>query len=46
MSKNYELIKKNYDKGFYTKKILRLLVARKLLTKAEYKEITGDDYTA
>lgn len=44
MSANYETIKRNYDSGFYTKKILRLLVSRKLLTKDEYREITGEEY--
>lgn len=44
MSANYEMIKRNYDSGFYTKKILKLLVSRKLLTKDEYKQITGEAY--
>lgn len=47
MSKNYESIKENYDKGFYTDKILRMLVGKRLgITKAEYEQITGEAYTA
>ena len=47
MSKNFESIKENYEKGFYTDKILRMLVGKKLgITKTEFKEITGEAYTA
>lgn len=43
MSKNFESIKENYDKGFYSIKILRMLVGKKLgITKTEFKEITGE----
>lgn len=45
MSKNFDSIKENYEKGFYTDKIMRMLVGKKLgITEAEYKEITGNDY--
>ena len=45
MSKNFDSINENYEKGFYTDKIMRMLVGKKLgITKAEYKEITGNDY--
>ena len=47
MSKNFESIKENYEKGFYTDKILRMLVGKKLgITEDEYQEITGEAYTA
>lgn len=45
MSKNFESIKENYEKGFYTDKILRMLVGKKLgITEDEYQEITGSTY--
>lgn len=43
MSKNFESIKENYEKGFYTDKILRMLVGKRLgITEGEYQEITGE----
>jgi len=36
--------KKYYESGFYTKKMLKLLVKREIITKDEYQEITGEEY--
>lgn len=45
MSKNFEKIKENYDKGFYSKAMVHNLVGKKNgITKAEYKLITGEAY--
>lgn len=33
-----------YEQGFWSKKRLRMLVKKGALTKAEYTEITGDEY--
>lgn len=42
MSKNFESIKENYEKGFYTDKIPADAGKKLGITKAEYKEITGE----
>ncbi len=41
---NYETIKKNFDKGFWNKQMVRLAVRKGVITKAQYKEIVGEDY--
>lgn len=43
-SKNYELAKKRYEEGLWTKAMLRALVKTNKLYASEYKEITGEDY--
>ena len=40
----YEKIKKYYNADYYTIQQMRLFVDAKKITKAEYKEITGQDY--
>ena len=50
MSKIYKTAKKYYDtvlsnrERLWDKDKLKVLVAKKALTKAEYKQITGEDY--
>ncbi len=47
MSRNFTLIKSNYDKGFYSKAMVKRLVGKRLgITAAEYELITGDPYSA
>ena len=41
---NYETIKKNYEKGLWNKTLVRMAVRKGLITKAQYKEIVGEDY--
>lgn len=41
---NFDLAKKNYDRGLWTDDMLRKLVAKGKLTAEQYKEITGKDY--
>lgn len=36
-------IKSNYDKGLWSKAMVRAVVGR-VITKAQYKEITGEDF--
>lgn len=43
---NFNMIKKNYDKGLWSKSMVKLAVRKGVITKAEYKEITNDDYEA
>lgn len=49
MSKEYaDIARRNYDNGNgpWSKAMLRKLVSKRKLTKAEYKDITGEDYDA
>lgn len=43
-SKNYDKIKKYYDRGIYTEKHLKVFVEKGQITPAEYEEITGKPY--
>ena len=40
---NFTQIKSNYDKGLWTKQMVRLAVGR-VITKIQYEEITGEAY--
>lgn len=40
----YEQIKTNYDKGLWSKPMIRICVAKGLITALQYKEITGEAY--
>lgn len=40
------MIKTNYDKGFYSKSMLKRIVGKRLgITAEEYELITGEPYT-
>jgi len=41
-----EMIQSDLEKGTITKNDLKALVASGMMTEAEYKEITGEKYTA
>lgn len=41
---NYEKIKSNYEKGYWSKAMVKMAVKKGIITKEEYKEITGEDY--
>jgi len=41
---NYKTVKANYEKGLWTKAMVRLAVRKGVITAAQYKEITGEDY--
>lgn len=40
----YELVKRNYDRGLWTAQMVRLAVKKGVITKEQFKEITGQDY--
>ncbi|MDD3415472.1 MAG: XkdX family protein [Lachnospiraceae bacterium] len=44
MSANFQKVKQYYDKGFWSTDRVRAAVG-KWITKEEYKQITGEDYT-
>jgi uncharacterized XkdX family phage protein len=39
---SYELIKKNYERGLWTKQMVALAVQKGAITAAQYEEITGE----
>ena len=41
---NFEIVKKNYDKGLWTKQLVRMAVRKGVITKEQYIEITGENY--
>lgn len=41
---NFATIKRNYDKGLWNLNMVRMAVRKGVITKAEFKEITGQDY--
>ena len=41
---NFNMIKKNYDKGLWSKQMVKVAVKKGVITKEEYKEITGEIY--
>lgn len=40
----YELVKRNFDRGLWTAQMVRLAVRKGVITKEQFKEITGHDY--
>ena len=43
---NFETVKKNYDRGLWTATLVKIAVYKGIITKYEYKEITGFVYPA
>ena len=41
---NFELIKKNYDRGLWTAAMVRTAVKKGIITREQFKEITGQEY--
>lgn len=42
----FEQIKKNYDRKLWNKQMVKVAVAKGVITEEQYKEITGEDYVA
>lgn len=40
----YEKIKYNYEQGFWIEAMVKMAVRKGIITKAQYKEITGEEY--
>lgn len=40
----FKIVKRYYDKGYYTKENVATFVKARKITAEEYKEITGEDY--
>ncbi len=41
---NFELIKRNFDRGLWTAAMVKVAVRKGVITKEQYREITGKDY--
>lgn len=41
---NYETVKKNYNKGLWNKIMVKMAVKKGVITKEQYKQITGESY--
>lgn len=44
MSKYFQLVKKNYDNGFWSESRVRDAVIKNWITEEEFEEITGVEY--
>lgn len=41
---SYEKVKYNYDAGLWSKSMVKMAVRKGIITKEQYKEITGEVY--
>lgn len=41
---SYEIIERNYTRGLWTKMMVRIAVRKGVITKEQYKTITGEEY--
>lgn len=41
---NYATVKRNYERGLWSKAMVKMAVRKGIITKAEYLEITGEEY--
>lgn len=40
----YDLVKRNFDRGLWTAQMVRLAVRKGVITKEQFKGITGETY--
>lgn len=41
---NYEQVKSNYERGLWGIALVRMAVRKGIITREQFKEITGQDY--
>lgn len=41
---NFETVKRNYDRGLWNAAMVKMAVKKGVITKEQYKEITGKEY--
>lgn len=41
---NYDIIKRNFDRGLWTILMVKMAVRKGVITAEQYKEITGQEY--
>ena len=42
---NFEMIKRNYEKGLWNKQMVKTAVKKGVITKEQYQEITSEIYS-
>lgn len=42
---SFEMVKRNYDKKLWSVAMVKVAVKKGVITKEQYKEITGEKYT-
>ena len=42
----FEIIKRNYEKGLWTKQMVKIAVKKGVITSEQYEEIIGEPYVA
>ncbi|SHJ58795.1 XkdX family protein [Thermoclostridium caenicola] len=42
----FDIVKRNYERGLWSKEMVKMAVKKGVITKEQYKEITGEDYEA
>lgn len=43
---NFEIIKKNYERGLWSAAMVRVAVRKGVITEEQYEEITGEPYAS
>ena len=41
---SFEIIKRNFDRGLWTRQMVAMAVRKGIITPEQYQEITGEDY--
>ena len=41
---NFEMIKRNYERGLQNKNMVKMAVRKGVITKEQYQEVTGEAY--
>ena len=44
MKMTYEMVKRNYERGLWSKQMVRMAVRKGVITAEQYAEITGETY--
>ncbi len=43
---NYQTVKKNYERGLWSIAMVKMAVRKGIITRIQYQEITGKEYSA
>lgn len=41
---NFDIVKRNFDKGLWTKQLVKMAVKKGVITKEQYAEIVGETF--
>ncbi len=41
---NFEMVKRNFERGLWTAAMLRMAVRKGIITRAQYEQIVGEPY--